>query len=54
MIFLVSSLVRGFKVSGFWTAFFAIIFISVVSLLTGYFLSGGDAGFQPMAPTTWL
>ncbi|MDO8756059.1 MAG: phage holin family protein, partial [Polaromonas sp.] len=31
MILLVSALVRGFKVSGFWTAFFASIFIAVLS-----------------------
>ena len=36
MILLVSSLVRGFTVSGFWTAFFASIFISLFSL----FVSG--------------
>jgi len=35
---LVSSLVRGFKVSSFWTAFFASIFISVLSFLIDAFL----------------
>jgi putative membrane protein len=33
MILLVSSLVQGFTVSGFWTAFFASIFISVLSFI---------------------
>lgn len=37
MILLVAALVKGFKISGFWTAFFASIFISlfnfVVSLI---------------------
>ena len=35
MLLLVSSLVRGFTVSGFWTAFFASLFISVMSLGLG-------------------
>lgn len=54
MVLLVSSMVRGFKVSGFWTAFFASIFVSVFSFVTGYFLSGGDSGFQSMPPGTWI
>lgn len=32
MLLLVSNLVRGFKISGFWTAFFASLFISIFSL----------------------
>lgn len=35
MLQLVSSLVKGFTVSGFWTAFWASIFISVMSLGLG-------------------
>jgi putative membrane protein len=55
MIQLVSWLVRGFRVSGFWTAFFASIFISLCSLIAGYFLSGGDPGFQAPSPSgTWV
>ena len=55
MIQLVSWLVRGFRVSGFWTAFFASIFISLCSLIAGYLLSGGDPGFQPMpSGGTWI
>ncbi len=38
MMLLVSSLVRGFKVSGFWTAFFASIFVAVFSFIVGYFI----------------
>jgi putative membrane protein len=41
MILLVSSLVRGFSVSGFWTAFFASIFISFLSWIVGSFVVGG-------------
>ena len=54
MILLVSSLVRGFKVAGFWTAFFASIFVSIFSFATGFFLSGGDSGFQRLPAGTWM
>lgn len=43
MILLVSSLVRGFRVSGFWTAFFASILISLLSLGMGSLTLGGSA-----------
>ena len=33
MVLLVSGLVKGFEVRGFWTAFFAAIFITVLSFL---------------------
>lgn len=35
MMLLVSALVPGFRVSGFWTAFFASIVVTVISLLVG-------------------
>jgi putative membrane protein len=38
MMLLVSSLVKGFKVSGFWTAFFASIFIAILSFIVGLFI----------------
>lgn len=38
MMLLVSSVVSGFKISGFWTAFFASIFISVLSFFVGIFI----------------
>jgi putative membrane protein len=31
-------MVSGFKVSGFWTAFFASIFITVLSFFVGLFI----------------
>lgn len=43
MVLLVSSLVRGFTVSSFWTAFFASIFISVLSIVVGSWVFGGHA-----------
>lgn len=46
MILLVSSLVRGFSVSGFWSALFASIFISTISFLIGLFLIGGAPPLQ--------
>lgn len=53
MILLVSAVVRGFTVSGFWTAFFAAIFISVLSFFISVFLG---AGRPPMGPSggTWI
>ncbi len=41
MMLLVSSIVPGFKVSGFWTAFFASIFISLVSFVVGLLIFQG-------------
>jgi putative membrane protein len=56
MMLLVSALVRGFRVSGFWTAFFASIFIAVLSWLLGAFVlagSGPDA-IQMPSSGVWL
>jgi putative membrane protein len=49
MILLVSSVVPGFKVSGFWTAFFASIFIAILSFFVGLFIfqSGGNPIVMP-------
>jgi putative membrane protein len=38
MMLLVSSMVSGFKVSGFWTAFFSSIFIAILSFIVGVFI----------------
>jgi putative membrane protein len=38
MLLLVATIVPGFKVSGFWTAFFASIFVTVLSLVMGEFI----------------
>lgn len=48
MLMLVSSLVRGFTIAGFWTAFFASVFIAVLSFVIGIFLDGEDI---PSGPT---
>ncbi|MFY9329602.1 MAG: phage holin family protein [Georgfuchsia sp.] len=55
MILLVSALVKGFTVSGFWTAFFASIFISVLSFLIGAFVTGdGQPPLQLPHGGVWL
>jgi len=51
LLMLVSKLIRGFTVSGFWTAFFASIFITLLSLVFGFFLFGGEASWSSPMPT---
>lgn len=43
MLMLVARLVSGFHVDGFWTAFWASIFMSLLSLVLGAFVLGGTA-----------
>ncbi len=45
MLLLVSALVTGFTIAGFWTAFFASIFISILS----YVIGAGLADSTPRA-----
>ena len=58
MMMLVSSLVRGFTISGFWTAFFASIFIAILSFVISGFVLGGQTptGLPSGLPSggTWL
>ncbi|SFN07840.1 phage holin family protein [Variovorax sp. OV329] len=56
VLLLVAWLVKGFKVSGFWTAVFASLFISVLSLIIGGFFVGGTPDTQIRMPSggTWL
>lgn len=55
MVLLVSALVPGFRVSSFWTAFFASIFISILSFLLSVFLPDGSSpGNRPPPGGTWL
>lgn len=56
MILLVSALVTGFKVSGFWTAFFASIFVSILSIALGSFVpSSPETTIQmPAAGGPWV
>ena len=50
MLMGVSALVKGFQLSGFWTAFFASMFIGVLSFLLSMVLSGGDWSWQAPVP----
>jgi len=56
MILLVAKLVKGFSVSSFWTAFFASIVISLLSIAIGAAVSQDDQGEEIQMPsgTTWL
>jgi len=56
MILLVAALVRGFKVSGFWTALFASVFVSLLSILIGSLFGGGDPATTIRMPSdgNWL
>lgn len=55
MILLVSWLVGGFKVSGFWTALFASIFISLLGLCIGALVNSGPADtIQMPSSGHWL
>lgn len=54
MIFLVSSLVRGFEVSSFGTACLASLFISAVRFVLDWFLIGPQISWWPMHSMHWL
>lgn len=54
MLLLVSSMVRGFTISGFWTAFFASIFIVVLSFVIDLFLPGVGTTWQPSGNGIWV
>lgn len=58
MLLLVAKLVNGFKVDGFWTALWASLFISLLSLVLGAFVLGGTPEFtiqtSPGLGSVWL
>ncbi|MEO7400776.1 MAG: phage holin family protein [Polaromonas sp.] len=56
MILLVAWLVKGFRVSSFWTAFFASMFIGLLSIVIGSFVTGGSPATSIQMPHdgTWL
>ena len=54
MLQLVAWLAPGFRVRGFWTAFFAALFISVFSLLAGGLLEGDQSVFMPVPGGVWV
>jgi len=58
MLMLVAKVVNGFKVDGFWTALWASLFISLLSLVLGAFVLGGSPEFtiqtSPAPGSVWL
>ena len=57
MILLVSAVVKGFRVSGFWTALFASVFVSILSFIIGALVTGSDPSMNIQMPSgleTWL
>lgn len=56
VVLLVAKLVRGFQVSGFWTALFASLFISMFGFLLEVFVLGGSGQHQIEMPRSgiWL
>lgn len=50
VLLLVAALVRGFHISGFWTAFFASIFLGLLSLVFGALVSTHDPGEEIELP----
>ncbi len=56
VLLLVGWLVRGFRISGFWTAFFASIFISLLSIAFGALFGGSDPATTIQLPDNgnWL
>ena len=55
VLLLVAWFIKGFKVSGFWTALFASLFISILSIIIGGFFVGGTPDTQIQMPAgTWL
>lgn len=53
MILMVAHFVRGFSVSGFWTAFFASIFIAVLSFIISAFVDTPPPTLPP-GGGTWI
>lgn len=58
MLLLVAKLVNGFKINGFWTAFWASLFMAVLSFVLGAFLLGGSPEYMietsPAPGSVWL
>lgn len=55
-LLLVAAMVRGFRISGFWTALFASLFISILSTVIGSLLGGGNPAttIQMPGPGNWI
>ncbi|MDD5248132.1 MAG: phage holin family protein [Rhodocyclaceae bacterium] len=54
MLKLVAALVRGFQLSGFWTAFFASIFVSILSFMIDFLVARESVPLLPPPGGTWI
>lgn len=57
VILLVSAVVRGFHIDGFWTALLASVFVSALSVIIGSLVTGGDPAMtiqMPQSSGNWL
>jgi putative membrane protein len=50
MLLLVAKLVSGFKISGFWTAFFASLFISILGMALGSLAPNAETTVYRLPP----
>lgn len=50
MMLLVAALVPGFRISGFWTAFFASIVVTLLSLFTGMLIFPSETNLLTSPP----
>ncbi|MBL8430114.1 MAG: phage holin family protein [Dechloromonas sp.] len=51
LLMLVAKLVKGFTISSFWTAFFASLFISILSLALGTLAPNAETTIYRLPPT---
>jgi len=51
MLLLVAKVVSGFTISGFWTAFFASLFISILSMALGTLAPNAETTIYRLPPT---
>ncbi|MEO8123380.1 MAG: phage holin family protein [Burkholderiales bacterium] len=55
MMLLVARLMTGFKVSSFWTAFWASVFISILTIALGSFVSGSpETEMHMRTDSSWV
>ena len=50
LVHLVARLIKGFSLSGFWTALFASLFITLLGLVAGVLLFGGEVSWNAPLP----
>lgn len=50
MLLLVAKVVKGFTISGFWTAFFASLFISILSIALGTLAPNAETTIYRLPP----